>query len=388
MSGAVKGWCPGAHRPMTAADGLIVRVRPPLGALSPETAAGFAALAARWGSGRIELTARANLQLRGVRPGALEALLAGLDALGLLDADPATEARRNVVLTPFRDDARDLEAVAAGLAEGLADPAFAGLPGKFGFVVDAAPGARALTGVSGDVRVEGSGPAMVVRPDGAPTGRIVTDAAEAVALALALARWFLAAGGVGPDGRGRMRALLATGALPPAALVGAATPDPAAPPPRPGPRAGGLCVAAALGEMSADALERVARAADDALRVTPFRMLFLPRVASGALLGDVAGLILDPDDPLLRVTACVGAPDCAEAGGATRGAARALAPYVRPGSHLHVSGCAKGCARPGPAPWTLVARGGRFDLVAGGAARDAPAALDLTPDDARRRIQG
>ena len=377
---------------MAAADGLIVRVKPQLCQLSPDAAAGLAALAARYGTGRIEMTARANLQLRGVRADALDALLAGLDRLGLLDADAATEARRNVVLTPFRepacDRARDLEDVAARITAGLADPAFAALPAKFGFVVDAARGDRALAGVSGDVRVEGAGDAIIVRADGASTGRIAADGAEAARLALATARWFLAAGGVGPDGRGRMRALLGSGAAPPAALAGEARPDPAAPPLAPGPREGGLCVAAAFGELSAVGLERIARAADGPVRVTPFRMLFLPNVLNGAALHAIPGLIVRPDDPLLRVTACIGAPNCAEAGGPTRAAARALAPHVSAAEHLHVSGCAKGCARPGPSSFTMVARPEGFDFVAGGAPGEAPCARGLTLDDARRRIRG
>jgi len=388
MSVAAKGWCPGARRPMAAADGLIVRVRPPLGQLSPDATAGIAALASRFGAGRIEMTARANLQLRGVRADALEPLLEGLDALGLLDPDAETEARRNVVLTPFRHQGGAVETVAARIAEGLADPAFAALPGKFGFVVDAAPGARALAGVSGDVRVEGAGDALVMRLDGAPTGRVAADGVEAARLALAAARWFLAAGGVGHDGRGRMRALLASGVAPPDALTGEARPDPAAPPPAPGPREGGLCVAAAFGALSAAGLARIARAADGPVRLTPFRMLFLPNAPDDGALRAIPGLILRPDDPLLRVTACVGAPRCAEAGGPTRTAARALAPHVPAAAHLHVSGCAKGCARPGPATFTLVARADGFDFVAGGAPQDAPGARGLTLDDARRRIQG
>jgi precorrin-3B synthase len=390
-AGSIRGWCPGAWRPMAAADGLVVRVRPPLGALSPGAALGLAALAARWGSGRIEMTARANLQLRGVAEAALPDLLRGLDRLGLLDADPALEARRNVILTPYHKDG-DGEgdgqaAIAAAIVAGLAAPEFAALPAKFGFVVDAGPGGRALAGVSGDVRVERAGAALVVRADGAGEGVIVADGAAAAAAALEMARWFLASGGVGADGRGRMRAHLGAGALPPEALRGAVRPDPAAPPPAPGPLQGGLCVAAPFGELDATALKRLARASDGPLRATPFRMMFLPQPRGDAGLDGAPGLILRPDDPLLRVTACVGAPQCAAAAGPTRGTARALAPHVPPGAHLHVSGCAKGCARPAPAPYTLVAGAGGFDLAVGGAPWDAPVARGLSVDDARRRIE-
>jgi precorrin-3B synthase len=46
---AIRGWCPGAHRPMASGDGLVVRVRPPLGELTPAQAEGLADLADRFG---------------------------------------------------------------------------------------------------------------------------------------------------------------------------------------------------------------------------------------------------------------------------------------------------------------------------------------------------
>jgi precorrin-3B synthase len=40
---------------------------------------------------------------------------------------------------------------------------------------------------------------------------------------------------------------------------------------------------------------------------------------------------------------------------------------------LHLSGCAKGCAHPGPAAITLVGEAGGFALIHDGRAGDAPA---------------
>jgi precorrin-3B synthase len=80
------------------------------------------------------------------------------------------------------------------------------------------------------------------------------------------------------------------------------------------------------------------------------------------------GFITEPSNPLLRVIACTGAPGCPQALAETRALARDLAPFVPAGQILHVSGCAKGCACPGPAPFTLVGQSGGF-----GALRDAPA---------------
>ena len=87
MSYVVQGWCPGALRPMLSGDGLVVRVRPRMARLSPAQVRGLAEAALRHGNGVIDLTARANLQLRGVRPEAHLALLDDLSELGLLDAD-------------------------------------------------------------------------------------------------------------------------------------------------------------------------------------------------------------------------------------------------------------------------------------------------------------
>ena len=70
----IKGWCPGALRPMQSGDGLVVRIRPPLGRLTPAQALAIATAAQTHGNGIIDLSARANLQLRGVTDGSHPAL--------------------------------------------------------------------------------------------------------------------------------------------------------------------------------------------------------------------------------------------------------------------------------------------------------------------------
>jgi precorrin-3B synthase len=374
---AIRGWCPGAHRPMASGDGLVVRVRPPFGELSPAQAEGLADLADRYGCGVVELTNRANLQLRGVEEAAHAPLLDGLAALGLLDADASAEGRRNIVTDPFRGVGEERQTrLAALLAEGLADTAFAGLPSKFGFVVDAGA-TRRLPDISGDIRVEAAGGRLIVRADGAAAGRPVADAGEAVALALAIARWFLASGGVGPDGRGRMARHLAVRFLP-EALAGDLLPNSAAPPPRPGLREGGTLAAAAFGQLDTRALRALAASGAPVLRVTPWRMVFLPHTTG---LAQTDGLIFSPSDPRLAVTACTGAPGCPQATVETRALAAALAPRLRQDTRLHVSGCAKGCAHPGPAALTLVGRDGAFDLVVDGAPWDEPRQRGIDPRD-------
>lgn len=372
---AIRGWCPGAHRPMASGDGLVVRVRPPMGELTHAQARGLARLSTRFGNGFVELTNRANLQLRGVDATDHPPLMDALSALDLIDADQGIERRRNIVADPLRKPGPDdVQAqVAQALARGLGSTEFSGLPGKFGFVVDAGP-LRHLSDVSGDIRIEANGGTLIVRADGCPTGRAAQDAGTAADCALSMARWFLGSDGVGEDGRGRMAAHMARTALPPD-LAGDLRPNSAALPPQPGLRADGLLAGAAFGQLAAGDLARLAASAP-LLRITPWRMIFLPGVSRIARTG---GLLTDPADPLLRVHACTGAPGCPQASVQTRALARSLAPLVPTGTTLHVSGCAKGCAHPAPADLTLVGRGGALDLVRGGAPWDEPDRRGISP---------
>jgi precorrin-3B synthase len=80
------------------------------------------------------------------------------------------------------------------------------LPGKFGFALDCGA-APVLRDTSADIRLERAGDGrLILRADGMPVGAPVSEPSGARA-ALALARWFVAAGGV-TAGRGRMAALI------------------------------------------------------------------------------------------------------------------------------------------------------------------------------------
>ncbi|MBD3764587.1 MAG: precorrin-3B synthase [Rhodobacterales bacterium] len=360
----IQGWCPGALRPMLSGDGLVVRVRPQAGRLTPAQAAGIAQAAQAFGNGLIDLSARGNVQLRGVTNASHPDLIAALSGLGLIDADPAAEQRRNILVTPFAE-AQTL-ALAAALQQALAQMPV--LPGKFGFAVDTGP-APVLAGVAADLRLERAADGRVLlRCDGASLGAPVEDPA---ADAVALAQWFVAAGGV-TDGRGRMAALIARGAVPPGRLAGTVAPADATPAPLPGLRPEGALLGFAFGQMQADTL--TALAALGPLRVTPWRMLLVEGLRH---LPDMPGLITDPQDPMLRVEACSGAPACLQGLAPVRDLARRLAPQVPIGRLLHVSGCAKGCAHPGPADVTLVATRAGFDLIRNGGAAEAPALRGL-----------
>ena len=363
----VQGWCPGALRPMLSGDGLVVRIRPDLGRLTPAQARGIADAARAFGNGQIDLSARGNVQLRGVSDATHPALIEALAALGLIDPDSEAEQRRNILVTPFAD--AETLALAAQMQVALAQmPA---LPGKFGFAVDTGP-APVLSGIAADIRAERAADGqLILRCEGAALGAPVTDLAVA---AVALAQWFVAAGGVS-EGRGRMAALIARGAVPPGALAGRLAPAPAAAPPGPGLRAEGALLGFAFGRMQAETL--AALAALGPLRVTPWRMLLVQGLRQ---LPDLLDVIRAAGDPIRRVEACSGAPACLQGLAPVRDLARRLAPQVPPGKRLHVSGCAKGCAHPGPAEITLVATAAGFDLIRNGTAAAQPDLRGLPAD--------
>ncbi|OAJ62279.1 oxidoreductase [Paraburkholderia ginsengiterrae] len=81
--------CPGLLRIVAARDGGICRIKLPGCELSAAQARAIAAASAKYAAGVIELTNRANLQVRGVKPGEEAALIAALVEAGL-GPSPAT----------------------------------------------------------------------------------------------------------------------------------------------------------------------------------------------------------------------------------------------------------------------------------------------------------
>jgi precorrin-3B synthase len=376
----IQGWCPGALRPMMSGDGLVARVRPHSGRLTPTEVRGIADLARRHGNGLIDLSGRANVQLRGVTAKTHPALIDGLSALGLIDPSAGAEARRNIVVSPFWEAGDGTTEIAAELERLLTSPRAPDLPGKFGFSIDGGRRPTVLGDVFADVRIARHSSGWLVYPDSFVTGAVIDTPVAAAKAAMELARWFVDAGGV-KDGRGRMANLWKgdttrdrNGRLPlrfKTGGAGAATsPDLTV-----GVCPQGFLAGFAFGQCDAETFGALADLGP--IRVTPWRMVLIEGLRRAPSL---PGLITEPRDPLLNVTACTGAPGCPQALGATRALARRLAPLVPQGQRLHVSGCAKGCAHPGPAEATLVASSAdSYDLMLNDTAAGQPARTDLGP---------
>lgn len=369
----IQGWCPGALRPMPSGDGLVIRVRPPGGRLTPQQAREIARLARTHGNGMIDLSSRANIHLRGVTEQSYVPLIESLDASGLIDDNPEAEERRNIVLSPFWSADDGSVELAAALAKSLTAPDAPRLSAKFGFTVDCGP-RPVLTNVSADIRLErDANGGLICRANGAAKAARVS-AASAVSTMLALADWFIRSGGISGE-RGRMAAHLARGAALPEIFNEVPAPSAASFSPEPGPVAQGVMVGFEFGQVPAELLDALSELG--ALRMTPWRMLLIEGISA---MPDLPGLITRPHDPMLRVIACTGAPGCLQAAQPTRALARSLAPHLPDGVVLHVSGCAKGCAHPGPTAFTLTAQAGGFDLIHDGHAWDLPLRWGMTAE--------
>jgi precorrin-3B synthase len=401
-----KGWCPGALRPMASGDGLIVRVRPHGGAFSLAAADALADLAGRLGNGHVDLTRRANLQIRGLDDDRLPELQAALAHLGLLDPDAASEAVRNVMVSPLAGlDALqpfDVRPIASAIETALgSDTRLQALPGKFGFLVDGG-GLLPIAGERADICLAAAAEGIAFGLD-TPDGTRwlgVSPPERVVDIAIAAAHAFLDVAT-----RGRMRDLSAAGF----AQVRAATApflSPIGSAPATGGRRLGLLkgavgLAAPFGRLEAGQLRRLVALAGEAgatdLRLSPWRTLYIgvPDVSAAVALLDEArdiGLIVEDADPLLQVEACPGAPDCPSSSVDARGDARRLAILAAArgyGGSIHVSGCPKGCARSLPSDLVLAGESGAYRVIRNATTRDQAertigvAALDTLFDATR-----
>lgn len=353
----VRGWCPTAWRPMMAGDGLLVRVRPALGRMTRAQAAGLCEASLALGNGHIDITNRAALQIRGVREADHSALMERLVALNLAHAYAEGDRQIPVLINPDWLPGDDSAFIANALIARLGE--LPDLPAKVGFAIDAGP-APVLSDVPADFRVErGTGGALVLRADGRTHG-VVVSVQEAAEGLLCLARWFVDSGGVQA---GRMARH--SGELPDAA---AEAPAPARSRAAALAAAPGPFHAAPFGRIEAAALLAAMKSGAEAVRLTPWRGLVLEGSSAPSD---------DPADPRLSADACPGAPACPQSSVATRDLAARLAPHVR---GLHVSGCAKGCARPSQAAVVLTGRDGHFDLAHNARAGAPPLQSGLSPD--------
>ena len=431
-SGARTTSCPSVHVPFNQVDGALVRVRLPGGVMSAQQLAQVARAARSYGTG-VELTSRANLQIRGVARGDLEELERVLVLAGVTVADPALERRRNVMASPTagRDaneliDTRPLVAEAIAL---LAAESNENLSPKFGLLIDGggrvhvrerkqdlSVGAVRLLDGSWSFELQlgealaagGADAAVLVAPDRVTV--VLKAALDLVASspeAHGRTSQLVAALGAGEVLRrvearcGETLRRIARGDLAPL--------DPSGPPigVMVQHQRGYSMVGAMppLGRTTGAILDAVAQLADEvgspSVYVTPWRSLLVVDVPDAEAAKTLArlsqlGLVTDANDPALGVVACAGSRGCPASSVDTQRDATALISALRDAPEnapftVHLSGCAKRCADATTNfDVTLVGAGlpGTYDLVRRSARApettrrglDAATALELVLD--------
>jgi precorrin-3B synthase len=385
-----RGACPALSTPMQTGDGLLVRLNPVAGGLSPKALIGLTESAARHGNGIMEVTARGSIQIRGLPPASAGQLAAEVNALGI-----AVRTGVPVETGPLAGlDAQEIadpRPLAEAIRQAIAKTDLAGRLGpKVSIVVDGG-GAISLDAILADIRLVAArgignmrwhlaigGTAATARPLALLDESDVCDRVLAILRAIAaighegrardLSATFLPADGTAPTHQQSCRG--------DSALIGilALADDTHA-----------VGIALPFGSMPAEriaqlCLEAHARGADE-IRPAPRRTLLflipgeqdcfdLQRAAHGL------GFVTETGDPRLHIAACPGEPACASGRIATREIAETVASGhagLLDGSFtLHVSGCAKGCAHPATAALTLVGGENGAGLVVDGTAKALP----------------
>ncbi len=414
--------CPALARIVAARDGGLCRIKLPGGTLLARQAIAIADAADAYASGIVELTNRANLQVRGVKPDGEMPLSRQLYDAGLgprvcatASLDPQQAERQAVVA----DDARNLlVSPVAGLdAEALCDvsslaeqilavlqnePRFAELSPKFSVLLDGGERLAALDhphdvwfAAMPPARGAGAQPRFALGLAGQPSSNrsaalAAVDVDDVAALARALLHTFLDL--AAPEDN-RMRdllrsrdshAVLARAAararidLQRDAAVSTWRRTIAEPARRFGsypqcePGLWHVGAQPPLGRIDTATLSALAGLAsahgDGTLRCTPWQSVLVPNVPQR----DVPevertlrslGFVLDAQHPLARLIACAGSTGCAKGLADTKGDALHLVGQLPAGVEVHLSGCTRSCAAAHCAPYTLLAvESARYDL--------------------------
>ena len=353
--------CPGALHVHQAADGALARVRLPGGMITAGQLESLAEAAERFAAGILEITARGNLQVRGITDtSAVADVVAGA---GLLPS-PTHERVRNIVASPLSGRLGGVVDVRPWVEELdsaiQAEPALAGLGGRFWFSID--DGSADVSGLGADIgahAVDGDTVALLLA--GRDTGiRLGPDRVVDTLVSIAT-RFTLMRGDAWRIGELDDDSELLTGLTPSAAAGAGFTPVTRPPVGWIEQDDGKVTIGAAvpLGVLSVRQAQFVA-AIDAPVVITPWRSLLVCDLAEGVADTSLRvlpplGLVFDETSRWLEVSACVGSPGCEHSRADVRAeAVRVAESGSAAANRVHFVGCERACGSP-PAGEVLVA---------------------------------
>lgn len=405
--------CPGLLRIVPALDGGICRIKLPCGQLTAAQAEAIATASAGYGSGVIEMTNRANLQIRGIQTSNADALITALLEAGLGAVSPGGDDVRNVMVSPSAgiDPAALIDTTPLAiqiLALLQTQSRLHQLSPKFALSLDGGerlamlehPHDLWLSAIEDKQAIAAKQKTRFAfglagcpaRSDALGTNALGTVAADqVVALVEAVLHTFL---DLATPEQSRMRQLLQTLSAQeflrrvqlrlPFALsndVSAWQRQPAQPHAHIGthaqiqPALYYVGAVPALGRINAAQLHALAQLSaqygDGILRLTPWQSVLLPNIPSTStamVSGELQEICFSThvDEPLAHLIACTGSRGCAKGRADTKADALQLAQLLQSKSihpAVHLSGCSRSCAAAYVAPFTLLAVAeGHYDL--------------------------
>jgi precorrin-3B synthase len=401
--------CPGLFRMAKARDGLICRVKLTFGNLSAEQAHVVADAAHRFGNGAVEITNRANLQIRGVRPDTENPLIAALLAAGLGPLTDRGDDVRNVMVSPIAGvvpGLYDVRPLALQLLETLqTNASYQTLSPKFSVLVDGGESVAMaehphdiwLSAIDADsdhprfaFGVAGTPPTAA----GDMPALGIVGSSQAMHLVTAILDVFISWNAANPAAS-RVRHMIAAVGCETfishleARLNFSVRGEKADEWRRALPRVNGHLgllpeystnrrLAGAmppLGRLDPDKLHALAALAaknsHGKLRITPWQSILLPDVPDATASQTVQelealGFATRPDNPLATMISCSGSAGCGSALGTTQADGLKLGALLHGRAAnlvVHLTGCTKSCASPSAKPVTLVAtEPGYYDI--------------------------
>ncbi|WP_457587134.1 precorrin-3B synthase [Ensifer canadensis] len=387
-----RGACPSLAAPMPTGDGLLVRLRPLDGSLTLSQFSDVAKAARQFGNGILEITARGNVQVRGLTASTVPGLAEAIGEAAIVVPDGvAIETPPLAGIDP--EEITDPRGLAAALRKEIAARrAVLRLAPKLSIIVDGG-GRFHLGDTLADLRLQAfrrgdeicwslslAGTASTAKPVGVVKSEAVIPVVIRILEALTA---------IGPTARGRdldvcaVQAFCSSSAesvgialslMPTPSVVGIHDLGSA-----------GIVLGLGLAFAQIDAislmafLRQAAELGAREIRLAPGHGFFVLGLEGEAAaitqrLALAQGLRIASDDPRNHIATCAGSTGCASAWMDTKAMARLwveTVPDLFDGSlTVHLSGCLKGCARPKASGLTLVGAPSGYALVVNGAAKD------------------
>jgi precorrin-3B synthase len=380
-------FCPGVLHAVQAKDGLLLRIRVPGGLIEANQLRTIADLSRSFADGTIEITSRANLQLRAVRNQDLSHIVEGISSAGLLPS-PQHDRVRNIVTSPIAgldgEELMDPRPLIHELDRQLrAEPIFANLHPKFSFAIHCGPRrfSRDLDDIALQAVALNSSPHLHLSIGGLSSGFSV-ERSDAVECVLAVTKMCI---GLAHECSVPVRAK-AVVKIPDAlkcivdALSHLLTPSPVATPSHtviealmgvyPTTQDGRVSIipSVPLGRLNPEQARYLADVSNEwegDIRLAPWRGVVLgsiPKSAADNIVGHLhtIGLSCEGRDGFQGIAACAGITGCDASLADVRGDAASLAQRllghtVPSGWTVNLSGCDKQCARRHGATAELIA---------------------------------